>query len=148
VNNRGSFFSEMRLRNLMLFKELRMWSNLSITSSIVGRFSGLSSVIASTSSCINSKPLHFCNVLSVSRIGEGSLALPSGTARGRDCQSNRYRWEMDCTVLRACVPEQFYRHHVEIRPQHFAKSTYETNQSRSNNSGVVGRFGCIAWPFP
>ena len=73
MNNRGSFFSEMRLRNLVLPKELRMFSNLSRTSSIVGRFSGLSSVIASTKSCINSKPLHFCNILSVSQGGEGKL---------------------------------------------------------------------------
>ena len=73
----GSFLDIIGERNLTVLNKLRILSNFSMTSSIVGRLSGFSSVIASMSSLINSKPLYFYTIQSAHEERKISQVLPS-----------------------------------------------------------------------
>ena len=59
VNSLGMCLDTKNERSLHLVRALRMPEKISTTSSIEGRFAGLTCVIQSTRSCINSKPLYF-----------------------------------------------------------------------------------------
>jgi hypothetical protein len=130
VNMVGSFLDIMGERNLTVLNELQISLNFSITSSIVGRFDGFSSVIASISPLMNSKPLYFYTIPSVRKERKTSQVLPVENVRERDCQGNRYPFEMDCTALRTYVRVQTYHRREVVHPTHFVRSTGETGQSR------------------
>jgi hypothetical protein len=148
ANTIGSFLDIMGERNLTVLNELRISSNFSITSSIVGRFVGFSFVIASISSLMNSKPLYFYTIPSAREERKTSVVLPVKNVRERGCQGNRYPFEMDCTALRAYVRVQTYHRRVAVSPTHFVRSTGETGQSRSSNSEEVALYGCTVWLVP
>ncbi len=144
----GSFLDIMGERNLTILNEPRISLNFSIISSIVGRFAGFSSVMASISSLMNSKPLYFYTIPSPREERKTGQVLPVENVRERDCQGNRYPFEMDCTALRAYVRVQTCHHRVVVRPTHFVRSTGETGQSRLSDSEEVVLYGCTVWLVP
>jgi len=73
----GSFFDVMGERNLITLNDAWICSNFSTTCSIVGRIAGFSSVIASTRSFMNSKPVYFYNFSLTSRKAEAMSVIPS-----------------------------------------------------------------------
>ena len=59
VNKLGFCLDTKGERSLNPLRDSRIWENFTTTSSIKGRFAGLTWVISSTRSCINSKPWYF-----------------------------------------------------------------------------------------